>query len=93
MARRKNDKELENAMPYDIDADFQWFLDNQEKLVKRHNGMMLGIRNGEVLGAAPTIEELAVKVGLPIGEYLIQLCIPGEDAYTTHIYTPGMVMA
>jgi hypothetical protein len=33
MARRKNDKELENAMPYDIDADFQWFLDNQEKKV------------------------------------------------------------
>lgn len=80
-------------MEYDMDTDFQWFLDNQDALVKRYNGMMLGIRNKKVLGAARNIEELAMQVGLPIGDYLIQLCIPGKDAYTIKIHTPGMVTA
>lgn len=74
-------------MSYNLDADFQWFLDNQKDLVAKYDGMMLAIQNGKVLGAARTIEELAGKVGLPMGEYLIQLCIPGKDAYTVKIHS------
>lgn len=78
-------------MPYDIDADFEWFLTHQDELVEKYRGRTLAIRNGEVLGDFSSEDDLLDSVSLPIGEYMIQLCEPGDRAYTTHIYTPGVV--
>ncbi len=82
---------LENKMTYDVDADFQWFLDHQGELVEKYRGRTLAIRNSEVIGDFASEDELLDNITLPIGEYMIQLCEPGERAYTTSIYTPDVV--
>ncbi|MDR1613522.1 MAG: hypothetical protein LBT97_12190 [Planctomycetota bacterium] len=79
-------------MAYDMDRDFEWFIAHQDELVKRYNGKTLAIREGKVLGAFDNAVAAVNGVDLDMGEYLVQLCIPGADAYTVDIYTPGLVM-
>ncbi len=79
-------------MPYDMDADFRWFIQHQEELVKLYDGKTLAIRNGEVLGAFDSAADAVNSVSYEMGEYLIQLCISGEDAYSITIHTPGLIL-
>lgn len=79
-------------MAYDMDRDFKWFIEHQDELVKKYNGKTLAIRNGVVLGAFDSPVDAVNGVEYEMGEYLIQLCIPGEEAYSITIHTPGIVM-
>ncbi len=76
---------------YDMDADFRWFIANQDELVKRYNGKTLAIRDKVVLGAYDSAVEAVNKTSYPMGEYMVQLCIPGERAYTVYIHTPRVM--
>lgn len=71
-------------MKYDGKADFMWFIEHHDELVQKHNGKVLAIRNREILGAYDTeAEALAVtRKTYPLGEFIIQLCTPGSEAYT-----------
>ncbi len=77
---------------YDMDSDFKWFIANQDDLVKKYNGKTLAIRNKAVLGAYNSAAEAVTKTDLPMGEYMVQLCIPGKKAYTINIHTPGVMV-
>ncbi len=73
-------------MAYDIYDDFHWYVEHQNELVEKYNGKCLVIRNREVLGAYAT-EEAALAAALrshPFGEFMVQPCSPGPDAYTIH---------
>lgn len=69
---------------------FQWYLDHQEELVKEYDGKYLVIlENKEVIqydDENTAYFDAVEKYGL--GNFIIQLCTPGEDAYTVHMYTP-----
>lgn len=79
----------------DLKALFQWYLDNQSKLVEQYNGKYLVIKDNQVAGAYndenTAYFEAESKYGL--GNFIIQLCTPGEEAYTVNMYTPRFTIA
>lgn len=63
---------------------FQWYLDNQAELVKEYNGKYLVIKDNSVVGVY-ALEDIALKEATDkfgLGNFIIQLCTPGKDAYT-----------
>jgi hypothetical protein len=73
-------------------ADFEWFIRNQDRLVKKYNGKVLAIRNKRVLGAFASAAAAINGVKYEMGEFLVQRCVPGEKAYSAVVHTPGMVL-
>ena len=67
-----------------IKENFQFYLDNQEDLVKRFDGRVLVIHNLEVAGDFDSTGEAYVFGVKNYGEgsFLIQRCSPGEKDYT-----------
>lgn len=63
---------------------FQFYLDNQNELVKQYDGKYLVIKDNAVVGVynteAEAYFESEEKYGL--GNFLIQLCTEGNEAYT-----------
>ena len=74
----------------DLEKLFQWYLDNQEELVKKYNGKHLVIlENKEVIpydDENTAYFESVDKFGL--GNFILQLCTPGDEAYTVVMNTP-----
>lgn len=67
-----------------LEKEFQYYIDNQEQLVKKYNGKFIVIKGDSVIGAYESHSEAyqeALKKN-EIGSFLIQHCLPGEDAYT-----------
>ncbi|OHB60602.1 MAG: hypothetical protein A2167_07965 [Planctomycetes bacterium RBG_13_46_10] len=67
-----------------LEKEFQYYLDNQEDLVKQYNGKFIVIKNFKVIGAYNTeleaIQETTKEHEL--GTFLVQKCEPGSDSYT-----------
>lgn len=65
---------------------FQYYLNNQDEFVKKYNGKYIVIKDFEVVGAfekeADAYFDSETKYGL--GNFLIQLCTPGDGAYTQY---------
>lgn len=72
-----------------LDKEFRYYLDHQEELLPIYNGKYVLIVGNEVVGACDTIGEAYYKgkreYGL--GKFLVQLCTPGESAYTVTYHT------
>jgi len=70
-----------------FDTELQFFIANQEDLVRRYRGTVLVIRDKEVVGAFPTAMEAyqAAQKQFPPGTYMLQPCEPGPDAYTVTV--------
>lgn len=79
-------------MNYNTEADFQWFIAHQDELMKKFNGKTLAIRDGVVLGAYASAAEAVARTRRPLREYMIQLCIPGDEAHTVQVYTPVVMV-
>ena len=67
-----------------LQENFQFYLDNQEELVKRFGGRVLVIHNLEVTGDFGSNGEAYVFGVKTYGEgnFLIQRCSPGKKDYT-----------
>lgn len=67
-----------------LEREFEYYLKNQEQLVKEHNGKVLVIKNCSVIGVYDSdreaIEETTKQHEL--GTFLVQLCKPGVDSVT-----------
>jgi hypothetical protein len=67
-----------------LENEFNYYLENQEKLVDQYEGKYIVIRGNEVVGSYDSeieaIERSSEKYEL--GTFLVQLCAPGEDNYT-----------
>lgn len=72
---------------------FQYYKTNQDILVRQYNGKYIVITEGGVQGAydseAQGYYESVEKFGL--GNFMLQLCTPGREAYTTQCYTPRAI--
>ncbi len=67
-----------------LGKELQYYLDNQEELVRQYNGKYIVIKDSKVIGAFNTeleaIEETTKKHEL--GTFLVQKCEPGSESYT-----------
>ena len=67
-----------------LEKEFQYYLDNQEELVKKYDGKFIVIKNCNVIGVfddeLKAIEETSKKEEL--GTFLVQKCEPGTESYT-----------
>lgn len=76
----------------DLKALFQYYLDHQVEFVREYNGKYLVIKDNAIAGVYDSQEEAYYeaehKYGL--GNFIIQLCTEGDDAYTQH-YTSRVV--
>lgn len=63
---------------------FKWYLDNQDSLLNDYLGKVLVIKDYSV-SAAFDNEDDAITYAMnnyPLGSFIIQLCTPGDSAYT-----------
>lgn len=69
--------------------DFQFYLKSQSELLKKYNGKVLVISNENVVESFDNIKE-AYQYGLKnceIGNFIIQLCSPGNSSYSQSFYS------
>lgn len=71
----------------DLMIEFQYYLDNQDELVKKYNGRYLVIKGCKVVGDYSDENDAyfdsVEKHGL--GNFLIQYCTSGTEAYTVNV--------
>lgn len=67
-----------------LEKEFQFYLDNQQKLLQDYNGKYIVIIGSEVKGAYNSeIEAFSEsKKKYELGTFLIQKCTSGKDDYT-----------
>lgn len=72
-----------------LEKEFQYYLDNQDKLVQQHNGKYLVIKGQEVVDAYDSDEEayFGSQKKHELGTFLIQLCNKGDSAYTQKFHS------
>ena len=67
-----------------LDTEFKYYLDNQDEIVKTHNGKVVVIKEDNVVDAYDSKEQAyfeSVKK-YKLGTFLIMRCSPGNEAYT-----------
>ena len=76
-----------------LEKELDYFITNQEKLVKQHLGKILVLHNQEVVGVFDDnlTAYLDAKKRFEPGTFMIQECIPGPEAYTVRVTTPGVI--
>jgi hypothetical protein len=67
-----------------LDIEFKYFKDHQKDLVSKYPGRYVAIKGEEVIGdyASELDAYTEAKKTHEVGTFLIQRCIPGDDAYT-----------
>ena len=69
--------------------EFEWYLENQNELVNQYSGKYLVISGKQVLFAsekkADAYNNGVSSVGL--GNFILQRCTPGDEAYTMTFHT------
>ena len=67
-----------------LKKEFEYYLSNQDELVKKHKGKFIVIKDGKVIGEYDSpfeaVEETSKKYEL--GTFLVQKCEPGSESYT-----------
>jgi len=67
-----------------LEAEFKFYLENQEELVKKHSGKYVVIKNREIIGVFDSEIEAVEKTSVQheLGTFLVQKCEPGIESYT-----------
>lgn len=67
-----------------LEQDFNYYLAHQDELVPLYNGKYVMIVNENVVGAYDSLCEAYYKGKETYGpgNFLVQLCTPGDSAYT-----------
>lgn len=68
-----------------LEKEFQYFKENQKDLYQKYPDKFLVIQGQKVVIVADTMDQAytqAIDGGYKLGEFLIQECLQGEDAYT-----------
>lgn len=67
-----------------LKKEFEWYLANQNELVKKYNGKVLVIKDQTFQGAFNNTTEAYEfgKKNFTLGTFLIQRCSPGTEDYT-----------
>lgn len=72
--------------------ELDFFINNQDRLVKQYLGKTLVLKGQQVVGAYGTPLEayLEAQEKYELGTFMIQQCQPGPEAYTVTISTLGL---
>jgi len=67
-----------------LETEFQYYVQNQQKLVEKYAGKVLAIKNEEVLGVFDSESEAVKSLSdkHELGSYLLQRCQQGDESYT-----------
>lgn len=68
-----------------LEKEFQYFKEHQEDLYSKFPNKFLVIQGEDVVIVADTMDQAytqAIDGGYKLGEFLIQECLQGEEAYT-----------
>ncbi|MFZ2445916.1 MAG: hypothetical protein WAW37_06130 [Syntrophobacteraceae bacterium] len=67
--------------------ELNFFIENQDQLVREHRGKVLVIKGRNVIGVYPSSLSayLETQKEHELGSFMIQLCLPGPEAYTVNI--------
>jgi len=76
-----------------LEREFEFYVAQQEQLVRQYEGKFLVIRHCEVIGAYEDEMEAIQRTAAthPLGSFLIQKCEPGRDSYTQTFPPPVVV--
>jgi len=76
-----------------FEREFQFFIANQDRLVREYEGKTLVLRGEEVISAHDDALDayLAALEKYEPGTFMIQPCIQGADAYTVTITSHGLL--
>jgi hypothetical protein len=74
-------------------TELQFFKDNQDRLVQQCDGKTLVLRGKQVVGTYDSKLEayLDAKKRFGAGNFMIQECRPGPDAYTATVVSLGVI--
>ena len=74
----------------DMRNEFKYYLDHQAELLPQYSGKYLAIVGDQVVGAYTDQDEAyhTCRKQYGAGNFLIQLCTPGDSAYTIRFYSP-----
>jgi len=74
--------------------EFKFYLDNQDDLVKKHQGKFVVIKNESVIGVFDTELEAIQETSKTqeLGSFLVQRCEPGKESYT-QVFHSRVVLA
>ena len=78
-------QKIDRAM---LEKEFNYYLEHQDELVPVYDGKFLVIVGTQVVGAFDSREDAyytSLKKYAP-GTFMIQLCTPGDSAYTVRYY-------
>lgn len=69
---------------------FQFYLDNQNQLIQEFKGKYLVITDKGVVASFDSESEAyySAKSSYGLGNFIVQLCMPGDEAYSQHFYSP-----
>jgi len=78
-----------------LDTEFKYYIDNQDEIVKSYNGKVVVIKDNKVVGAYDSDREayFASVKKYKLGTFLLQLCTPGDEAYTIKNFHPELVLS
>ena len=73
-----------------LEEQLDYFIANQDELVRKHRGKVLVLRDREVVGVFNTALEayLDAEARYEAGTYAIQECVAGPEAYTVNFALP-----
>lgn len=67
-----------------LEKEFNYYLSNQNELVKQYNGKFIVIKNQKVIGAYSSEVEAIETTSREheLGTFLVQKCEPGTESYS-----------
>lgn len=71
-----------------LEKEFNYYLEHQNELLPQYNGKFIVIVGSKVVGAYDNREDAyysSLEKYAP-GTFMIQLCTPGDSAYTVRYY-------
>jgi len=80
-----------------IEKDFQYYIQHQADLIKKHFGRFIIIKDEQVLGdfgsEIEAINYAKRTLHLVLGTFLVQQCLPGEETYTQFFHSRVMFIS
>jgi len=73
-----------------LEKEFDFYLKNQDALVKEYKGKFIVIKGGRVLGAYDDFQtaiDSTTSANHELGTFLIQKCTPGSEDYTATFHS------
>lgn len=72
-----------------LEREFKYYLEHQDELVKKFNGRVIVIKDGQVVGDYDSEFEAVKQASekYEIGTFLVQKCEPGNSSYTQTFHT------